>query len=83
MQFKLLVDADVIDILSRFPARKRHRFYAHFRRIQRYPGNYSDHTEPDTAGRRLNVSVFEGQDIRYWIDVADRHVKILEIEANE
>ena len=83
MEFKLLVDADVYDIVSQFAARKRNRFYAQFRNIQRYPANCSDGVVIDSDGRQLDVSVFEGHDIRYWVDMADRHVKILELEKNE
>jgi hypothetical protein len=83
MEFKLLIDADVIDILAKLPARERRRLYAHFRKIQSYPGNYSELTEPDNEGRLLDVSSFEGLSIRYWIDGADRHLKILELTENE
>ena len=83
MPFKLFIDADVIDVLEEFPARKRKRFYALFRRIQRYPENLSDHSEPDEDGRILNVCLFEGQIIRYWIDDSDQHLKIIEMEENE
>jgi hypothetical protein len=83
MQFKLLIDMDVLDILSTFPSSKRRRLYAHFRKIQGFPGNYSEFVEPDDEGRLLDISTFEDILIRYWIDDADQHVKILQIEENE
>jgi hypothetical protein len=83
MQFRLLIDVDVLDILSQFPASKRRRLYAHFRKIQGFPGNYSEFVESDDEGRLLDISVFEDISIHYWIDDSDRHVKILQIVENE
>ena len=48
-----------------------------------FPGNYSDFVEVGERGRQLNVCLFGDFQIRYWIDDADRHVKILRIEENE
>jgi hypothetical protein len=83
MQFKLLIDMDVLDILSKFPSSKRRRLYAHFRKIQSFPANYSEFIEPDDEGRPLDISTFENISIHYWIDDADRHVKILQLVENE
>jgi hypothetical protein len=75
-----LIDMDVVDILSNFPFSRRRRLYAHFRSIQSYPRNSSESVEPDDEGRLLDISVFEDLVIHYWIDDADRHIKILRIE---
>ena len=83
MQFRLLIDMDVLDILSKYPASRRRGLLAHFRKIQSFPKNYSEFVEPDDEGRQLDISTFEDISIRYWIDDADRHVKILQIVENE
>jgi hypothetical protein len=83
MQFRLLVDMDVLDILSKYPASRRRRLIAHFRKIQSFPGNYSEFVDPDDEGRLVDISTFEDVSIHYWIDDADRHVKILRVEENE
>ena len=83
MQFRLLIDMEVLEILSMFSASKRRRLYSYFRKIQNFPKNYSESIEPDEEGRQLDVATFEDISIHYWTDFADRHVKILEIEVNE
>jgi hypothetical protein len=83
MQFRLLIDMDIVDTLSKFPSARRRRLYAHFRLLQSYPKNSSEAVEPDDEGRSLDISLFENLIIHYWIDIADRHVKILRIAENE
>ena len=83
MRFRLLIDMDVVDVLSTLSASKRRRLYTHFRKIQKFPGNSSKFVEQDNEGRSLNVSTYEDISIRYLIDDADKHVKILQIVKNE
>jgi hypothetical protein len=71
MLFRLLIDLDLVDFARRLPTRQRQRLYAHFRKIQEYPGHYSDLIENDSEGRRLDVSFFEDLIICYWTDSAD------------
>jgi hypothetical protein len=47
------------------------------------PYNHSDLLFMDDFGRRLDVSLFEGLAIYYWIDAADHHIKVLEIVAGD
>ena len=60
------------------PARRRILF-THFRNLGNYPAACSDYTDRDDLGRRLDVSVIDGFAIYYWIDEADRQVKILQL----
>jgi hypothetical protein len=83
MQFRLLIDLDVLDILAKYPASRGRRLFAHFRKIQSYPENCSEFVEPDDEGRQLAISTFDNISIHYWIDYADRHIKILRITENE
>jgi hypothetical protein len=83
MQFRLLIDMDVLDILSKYPASRRRRLFVHFRKIQSYPENYSEFVEPDDEGKQLDMSTYDNISIHYWIDYADRHVKILRVSENE
>jgi hypothetical protein len=83
MQFRLLIDMDVLDILSKYPASRRRRLLAHFRKIQSFPENYSEFVEPDDEGKQLDMSTCDNIFIHYWIDYADRHVKILRMSENE
>lgn len=79
MQFRLLVDVEVIDFLQTLSKDRRRRLLSHFRKIQNFPGHYSDFIEQDDVGRRLDVSLVDGLAIFYWTDAADQHVKILKI----
>ena len=79
MLFRLLIDFDLVEFTRQLPAGQRKRLYAHLRKIQEYPGHYSDLIEGDPEGRRIEISFFEDLLIGYWIDMADRHVKILRL----
>ncbi len=83
MEFELLVTGNVIDALLEFPAQKRRRYLELFRRIQAYPGTFSQFRQQSDSGRIVHAYVFEQHEIRYWIDWADRHVKILRLVPNE
>jgi hypothetical protein len=83
MAFRLLVDADVIELLQSFPAPLRRRLYQHFREIQKYPANSAGFDARDEEGRRLDVSEFGAYRIYYWTDAGDKHVKILEIRETD
>ena len=47
--------------------------------IRDYPGNLTDYSETDISGREFRINVFGKHAIKYWIDDADRHVKIMQI----
>jgi len=83
MKYRLLVDFEVLDFALKLSAPKRHRLFYRFCEIQMFPGNFSDFVEADGEGRPLQVSLFDDFYIHYWIDDADRHVKILHITENE
>lgn len=64
-------------MLDRLPKTVRLRMLEHFTKIRSFPGNYSDYHETDDVGRRIEISVYAGWAIHYWVDSADRHVKVL------
>ena len=68
MVFRLL-----LDLVK--PAQRR-RLFALLERIQEAPHRFSDLIDRDEVGRRLDVCAFEGVAIYYWVDTADRHIKI-------
>jgi hypothetical protein len=79
MPYRLFIAVDVIDLLETLNRPRRRELLAHFRRLQDAPGHYSDYVEADEAGRRVDVAVFRGLAIYYWVDDADRQVKILKL----
>ena len=80
MDYRLLVDLEAIAVLDSIPKRVRTRLLDHFVRLRSTPDRYSDSHEHDSSSRRVEISVFGGYSIHYWIDFADRHVKVLAIK---
>jgi hypothetical protein len=62
------------------PKKSRTRLLNQFRKIRSSANDYSDYHERDGVGRRIEISVFSGHAIHYWIDHADQHIKILAIK---
>jgi mRNA-degrading endonuclease RelE of RelBE toxin-antitoxin system len=79
MPYRLFIAVEVIELLESLKRPRRRELLAQFRRLQDFPGHYSDYIEADETGRRVDVSVFRGLAIYYWVDEADRHVKILKL----
>ena len=80
MDYRLLVDLEAITVLDLLPKKVRKRLLDHFVKLRSTPDRYSDFDEHDNIGRRIEISVFAGYSIHYWIDFPDRHVKVLAIK---
>jgi hypothetical protein len=81
MDYRLLVDLEAISVLDTLPAKIRTRLLNHFVALRSAPDRHSDFYENDRGGRRIEISVFAGYAIHYWIDFPDRHVKVLAIKT--
>jgi hypothetical protein len=81
MPYRLLIDLEVVAQLQALSAARRRHLLGHFRAIERYLSAHSDYADTDAQGRRVEVSVMDGFAIYYWIDEADRQVKILQLIA--
>ena len=79
MGYRLLVDLEVIAFLDSLSKNKRRTILEHFAELRSSPDQHADYQEQDSVGRRIEISVFAGHAICYWIDFANRHVKILTI----
>ena len=80
MAYRLLVDLEAITVLDSIPKRTRKRLLDHLTGLRSAPDRYSDYHEHDRISRRIEISVFAGYSIHYWIDFADRHIKVLAIK---
>ena len=80
MDYRLLVDLDAIKVLDSIPKRSRTRLLNHFVNLRLNPDRFSDYHEYDKIGRRIEISIFCGYSIHFWIDFPDRHVKVLAIK---
>ena len=57
MEFRLLIDIEVIEILDGLPKRSRTRLLDQFQKIRSFSGNYSDCYEHDASGRPIEISI--------------------------
>lgn len=77
MKYRLLIDFEVIEFVESLPRRDERQLGSRFVQIQDFPGRFSDYTESDSNDRRVDIHICGKFAIKYWIDHADQHVKIL------
>ena len=75
--YRLLVDWEVIEQLNRLPILLRQALHSEILRLREFPDAISEFEEKDDTGRMLNGIIRSGIAILYWIDLADRQVKVL------
>ena len=80
MEYRLLGDLEVTAVLDSLSKNKRRTLFEHFGKLRSSPDQYADYQEQDSIGRRVEISVSAGHAICYWIDFADRQVKVLTIK---
>lgn len=78
MNYRLLIDYDVIEFLETLPRKEQKLLRNRFVAIQGSPSKYSDYTDSDISGRRVEIHICGKYAIKYWVDHADRHLKILD-----
>ena len=76
---RLLIDIEVLEFLRTLRPKEQAGLLKHFREIAATPSRFSDFSEHDSSGRRVDVHVFGRFAIKFWDDFADRHVKILDV----
>jgi len=79
VNYRLLIDYEVIEFLETLPRRERLLLRNRFAAIRGQPRAHSDYTEPDDTGRPIDIHICGKFAIKYWEDHADRHIKILEV----
>jgi mRNA-degrading endonuclease RelE of RelBE toxin-antitoxin system len=79
VNYRLLIDYEVIEFLDSLPRRERFLLRNGFVAIQSNPRAHSDYTEPDESGRQIDIHICGKFAVKYWEDHADRHIKILEV----
>jgi hypothetical protein len=77
--FVLLVAYDVFEFIGRLPRAEQQAVRRRLVQIRDYPYQHSDYAETDDIGRRLEINICGRLALKYWIDTADHHVKILDI----
>jgi hypothetical protein len=79
MDYQLWVAWSVVELLESLPMREGHRVRECLRRISRDPSGRSDYQERDAVGRPVEIHVCAGYAFKYWIDHADRQIKVLDM----
>ena len=79
MDYHLFISYEVLAQMETYRRSRKLALLRQFERIRDFPGNYSEFNETDENGRRVEVSIFDGLAIYYWIDEADKDVKILKL----
>lgn len=81
MDYRLLIDLDVLEFAERLPKRLKDPIRQAFASIQNNPEDQSDAEDYDDQGRPLRIKIVGDFALTYWVDHADRHVKILDIHS--
>ncbi len=79
MKYRLLIDWEVIEFLETLPRKDQRLLRNRFVAIRDYPSKFSDYTEADSIGRRVDIHICGKYVVKFWEDHADRHVKILDV----
>ena len=77
--YHLLIAGDVVDILLSLPKKERELLRSHIARIAANPSLHRTYLVKDDVGRDLDVHVAGRNAIVYWLDHADRQVKIIDL----
>lgn len=81
MNFGLLISIDVLEFVERLPEQVANEIRSAIKAIGRDPLGVSDASDHDEIGRRLEIAIVGDYALMYWVDDADRQVKILDIHA--
>jgi mRNA-degrading endonuclease RelE of RelBE toxin-antitoxin system len=81
MKYRLLISIKVVEFLERLPSKTRQALRNAIAAIGANPLSMADAADFDDTGRRLEIAIIGDYALTYWIEDADRHVKILDIHA--
>jgi len=79
-RYELLLAWSVIERLNALPKGRRQRLGQQLLKLEESPDLLSEFASTAGDGRRLDVFIFDGWAVFYWIDFADRHVKVLDMK---
>ena len=79
MNYRLLIDYEVIEFLETLSRREQRHLRNRFVAIRDSPQQFSDYTEPDHTGRRVDIHICGKYAVKFWQDHADQHIKILHL----
>jgi hypothetical protein len=77
--YRLLIDFEVVEQFFSLSRSTRTRLHRCFLEVHADPSGLADYTESDSIGRPVFVHICCGFAVKYWLDHADKHIKILEL----
>jgi len=77
--WELLVVYEAFELIAGLSRSEQVSVRRCFEQIREHPHNHSDYSESDSAGRPVEIHICGRLALKYWIDEADRQVKILDI----
>lgn len=81
MDYRLLISIECVEFIERLPSRTRKALRNAITTIGCDPLGSSDAEDYDETGRLLQIAIIGDYAVTYWIDHADKHVKILDVHA--
>ena len=81
MRYRLLISIEVIEFMERLPSGTRRMLRNAVAVIRDDPLGRSDAEDYDEIGRLLQIAIVGDYALTYWVDHADRHIKILDVHA--
>jgi hypothetical protein len=81
--FELLLVYGVVEFIGNLKPSDRIGLHRKLLQIKDSPHNNSEQTVTEPQGRSIESSTWRRFCIRYWIDHADREVKILDVYLKE
>jgi len=81
--FELLLAYGVVEFIAKLKSAEKLGLLGKFLQIKESPHNCSEQTVLEPQGRPVELSTWRRFCIRYWIDHADREVKILDVYSKK
>ena len=79
--YTLLISLGVLEFVERLPRRLRLDIRNGIKDIEDDPLGVSDAVDYDSKGRLVHIYVVGEYALTYWVDDADKHIKILDIHS--
>ncbi len=83
MKYRLLVSWEAVEFIEKLAKADRQKLRQRLLAIAEYPQHFSDYSEADEVGRRIDVHICGKFAVKYWEDSADKDLKIVRIISSD
>ena len=77
--FRLLVDFEALEFIWGLPSSVARRIRRKLEEILNDPSRHCEYIEIDRDGRQCGGYIWDKYAFTYWVDHADRHIKVLKV----